>query len=333
LSKLKLLMVILCVASLLLGACGGAATPTAQTQDPQAVFTAAAQTAQARMTEMAAVTPTQPATPTFTVEPTQAVTLTATSPLTPTLPLTGTVTVTGTQQVSGTDKLEFVRDVTVPDGTQFKPGEAFVKTWQLKNTGTSTWTPQYALVYSSGEQMGAPASIPLSGNTPPGGTADVSVNLTAPQTPGSYFGFWMLRGPSGRPFGVGANGDQPFYVQIIVGESSTGGSTTPGPSGDTVTDVTMVVDNAAVEGGCPHTFYFVGRFVLNKAATVTYEMEADTGFELTLPAPTTAPLDAGVHTVTYTLDFADSVEGSAAFHVTSPDDVQSAPVNFTLTCD
>lgn len=326
-SQLKLFWATLCVEALLLVGCRGAATAPAQTQAPQAVFTAAAQTAQARMTEMAAVTPTQPATATFTIEPTQAVTLTATSPL------TGTVTATGTLQASGTDKLEFVRDVTVPDGTQFKPGEAFIKTWQLKNTGTSTWTPQYALVYSSGEQMGAPASIPLSSTTPPGGTADISANLTAPQTAGSYFGFWMLRGPSGKLFGVGANGDQPFYVQIIVGGSSGGGSTTPGPSGDTVSDVTMVVDNASVAGSCPHTFYFVGRFVLNQAATVTYELEANTGFELTLPAPTTVPLDAGVHTVTYTLEFADSVEGTASFHVVTPDDVQSAPVNFTLTCD
>ncbi len=254
-SPLKFFWAILCLAALLLAGCRGAASTPAQTQPPQAIFTAAAQTAQARMTEMAAVTPTQPATPTFTLEPTQAVTLTAT--LTSTIPLTGTVTATGTLQASGTDKLEFVRDVTVPDGTQFKPGEAFVKTWQLKNTGTSTWNSQYSLVYSSGEQMGAPASIPLSSETPPGGTADVSANLTAPGTAGSYFGFWMLRGPSGKPFGIGPNGDQPFYVQIIVGGS--GGSTTPGPSGDTVSDVTLVVDNAAAEG-CPHTFFFVGAF-------------------------------------------------------------------------
>jgi hypothetical protein len=313
-----------CSVALLLAGCGGAAPPPVQTQPPQAVFTAAAQTAQVRMTEMAAVTPTQPATPTFTVEPTQAVTPTAT--MTATIPLTGTVTVTGT------DKLEFVRDVTVPDGTQFTPGEAFVKTWQLKNTGTSTWTPQYALVYSSGEQMGAPASIPLSGETSPGGTLDVTANLTAPQAAGSYFGFWMLRGPSGKLFGVGPNGDQPFYVQIIVGGSS-GGSTTPGPSGDTVSDVTLVVDNATVEGGCPHTFYFVGRFVLNKDATVTYQFEAETGFALTLPPPETYPLGVGVHTVSYTLDFSDSVEGTAQFHITSPDNVESAPVGFSLSCD
>jgi hypothetical protein len=44
-------------------------------------------------------------------------------------------------------------------------------------------------------------------------------------------------------------------------------------------------------------------------------------------------LDAGKHTVTYTLEFADDVSGAARFHVTAPEDVQSGQVNFTLQCD
>ncbi len=325
-NKARLLWVCLCLGSLLLAGCLPEAAAPSPTVPPQAVYTAAAQTAQARMTENAAVTATQPpATASPTIEPTQALTVTSTAPLTTTLTTTPTV------QTGGEDKLDFVMDVTVPDGTSFQPGATFVKTWRLKNTGTSTWTTAYELVFSSGEQMGAPASVPLTTTTPPGQTADVSVSLTAPQSAGSYFGFWMLRSPSGKLFGLPPAGDQPFYVQITVGGS--GSVATPGASGSTVSDVALAADNANVEGSCPHIFYFVGRFVLNKASTVTYQLEGETGYDLTLPAPTTVALDAGAHTVTYTLEFPVSVEGWARFHVTGPDDVQSGQVNFTLQCD
>ena len=45
---------------------------------------------------------------------------------------------TTTWGTTSVDLAEFVADVTVPDGTDFTPGETFVKTWQLRNAGTST---------------------------------------------------------------------------------------------------------------------------------------------------------------------------------------------------
>jgi hypothetical protein len=322
--KLQSLWCILGLAVLLLSACRSAAPSDATpTTDPQAVLTAAAQTADVRMTQTAAAPPpTQPATLTPTLQPT----ITESSPLTPTLTLTPTV------EISGEDKLEFVADITVPDGTIFKPGDTFVKTWRLKNSGTSTWTSAHSLVFVSGEQMGAPASIPLTSTVPPGETVDVSVSLTAPASLGSYFGFFALRGPGGNNFGVGPNGEQPFYVQINVSGSDAGTAPPAGASGSTVTEVSLAVDNANVEGTCPHTFYFAARFVLNKPATVSYRLDAETGFELTLPAPSTVALDAGVHTLTYTLEFPNSVSGSAQFLITAPEQLNSSPVNFSLTC-
>ena len=32
-----------------------------------------------------------------------------------------------------TDRAQFLADVTVPDGTRFDPGQAFTKTWKLRN--------------------------------------------------------------------------------------------------------------------------------------------------------------------------------------------------------
>jgi fibronectin type 3 domain-containing protein len=123
----------------------------------------------------------------------------------------------------GCDRAAFVTDVTVPDGTVFAPGEAFVKTWRLKNVGTCTWTTSYKLVFISGEQMGGPSSQNLPTSVPPGGTVDVSVNLTAPASPGTYNGFWKFENASSQKFGIGADGSKSWYVQIQV----SGPSVTP----------------------------------------------------------------------------------------------------------
>jgi hypothetical protein len=97
-------------------------------------------------------------------------------------------------------------------------GQEFIKTWRLENTGTCTWTDQYALVLIDGDQMSGPSPLPLSGSTPPGDQADFSVTLKAPGTTGTYRGDWQLSDSNGNRFGVGKNSDQPFYVQVKVVE-------------------------------------------------------------------------------------------------------------------
>ncbi len=110
----------------------------------------------------------------------------------------------------------FVADVTVPDDTQYRPGDAFTKTWRLKNTGTCTWNTSYALVFAKGEKMGAPTEIPLSGEVAPGQTVDLSVNMTAPDVLGVYQSDWQLRDDKGNLFGIGEQADKTFWVRIQV---------------------------------------------------------------------------------------------------------------------
>ncbi len=114
------------------------------------------------------------------------------------------------------DAAQFVSDITVPDGTAFTTGATFTKIWRLKNVGTCTWTTSYSLVFSSGEQMGTTASVPMPKTVAPGQTVDLSVNLTAPATPGTYRGYWQLKNASGVLFGIGLTADKTFWVQITV---------------------------------------------------------------------------------------------------------------------
>jgi polar amino acid transport system substrate-binding protein len=52
------------------------------------------------------------------------------------------------------DGMEFVEDVTVPDGTEMQPGQNFDKVWRVKNTGTCEWTTAYKVTFVQGDQMG-----------------------------------------------------------------------------------------------------------------------------------------------------------------------------------
>jgi hypothetical protein len=179
-----------------------------------AAFTQAAQTVEARLTELASFN-----TPAATFPPTQIQLATSTSiavsTSTPALATAKPSTPTPLCDVGA-----FVADVTVPDGTQFLPNTSFVKTWRLKNAGICTWTTSYAAVFDSGSQMGAPASVNLTQSVPPGSTVDISVNMTAPATYGSYQSNWKLRNASGVIFGLGSTATKTFYASIEVGNTN-----------------------------------------------------------------------------------------------------------------
>ena len=112
------------------------------------------------------------------------------------------------------DHVQFVSDLTAPDGTTFAPGATFTKTWRLKNIGTCTWTTAYHLVWVGGDAIGAPGSLLLPANVAPGKTLDISVKLTAPGTAGNYKGLWKLSNASGAQFGIGNSASDPFWVNI-----------------------------------------------------------------------------------------------------------------------
>jgi len=119
------------------------------------------------------------------------------------------------------DWAQFISDVTVPDGTKYEPGATFKKTWRLKNIGTCTWTTSYSLVFDTGEQMGAPASIKFPAEVKPGETIDINVDMTAPDRAGHYIGYWKFKNAAGVLFGIGYNAGKSWWVEINVAGSTT----------------------------------------------------------------------------------------------------------------
>ncbi len=169
------------------------------TVDANVIMTAAAQTIEA---QVGGVTQPPVATATFTVP----------APIVPSN--TPTVTPTATETIP-CNQATFIGDVTIPDGTGINFGQTFTKTWRLQNSGSCTWTSGYSLIFDNGDQMGGPAAQMLtSGTVPPGGTLDVSVNLTTPSAAGTYKGYWRLREPGGVSFGLPSGGS--FWVTIVA---------------------------------------------------------------------------------------------------------------------
>ena len=137
--------------------------------------------------------------------------------LTPIAGATATSQTQSTQQASVTNTpvcnlASFVSDVTIPDNTNINVNAGFIKTWRLRNVGSCTWTSGYQIIFDSGDQMSGPASQQLiNGTVPPGSTVDVSINLTAPASAGTYKGNWKLRDQNGAVFALSTG---PFWVQI-----------------------------------------------------------------------------------------------------------------------
>jgi len=123
------------------------------------------------------------------------------------------------------DRGEFIGDITIPDGTLMPPGQAFTKTWRIRNVGSCTWTTSYALVFVFGDTFGAPTVINLPSPVAPGATADFSINMIAPAAAGHYRSYWRFRNAAGTQFGVGS-GLITFFADINV--SSTAPTLIPG---------------------------------------------------------------------------------------------------------
>jgi len=185
LNKLYLMIPVLAVL-VLLSACGASNRNRGSNPEADTVRTAAAATANARLTEIGPRT----AEPTTTPYATRTMTLppTATVPGLPTN--TPRPAATATSQRSP-DAAEWVTQ-SPADYSTFAPGTPFKMTWTIRNVGTSTWTRAYQLRFFANHQLGAPAAVNFSKDVPPGDTIDLTVDMIAPTTPGDYHSLWVL---------------------------------------------------------------------------------------------------------------------------------------------
>jgi len=142
-------------------------------------------------------------------------------------------------------------DATIDDDTEIAPGKTFTKIWRLSNEGSCTWSKDYAAVWFSGEKLGEALSVPLGRVVQPGESVEISVDMVGPTTAGTYQSNWKMRNTGGVLFGIGPNGDSPFWVRIIVVQTDTNTptptptftptiTTTPEPSAEPTAESTLI---------------------------------------------------------------------------------------------
>jgi hypothetical protein len=200
-----------------LSACNAAAPTPSTDQVVSEIFTQGAQTLIALNTPASSPTPLPASTTTPTPTPTLVPLTTAPILISPTnAPIENHTT--GSLRKSNApirvdyslcDSSAYVDDVTIPDGTVLAPGESFVKTWTLQNTGFCMWKANYTVKFFVGDAMSG-LETEIGRTVVSGRHAEISITLTAPALEGTYTGYWLLTDDYGMSFGM------PFYVQIVV---------------------------------------------------------------------------------------------------------------------
>jgi uncharacterized protein YkwD len=142
-----------------------------------------------------------------------------------------------------TNNAAFVADITIPDNTEVVGGEVFTKTWRIMNTGTCSWAADYTLTHYSDERMEAPASVPLP-LTLPGQTADISVELAAPNTIGTHRANFVIQNPAGLIMKI--NDDSRLWLIINVKTTS---AATAAPTSQATQPAAATPTTASSSGG------------------------------------------------------------------------------------
>ncbi len=224
----------LCLLSILL--ISGCTQAGQITRTPTIGITQAYQTVEARLTEAAITQMALPSSiPSETASPMPSIMETlapATGTPIPAPPSSATPTATTACDIAAAGS---PIDVTVPDDTVMLPGQTFTKIWRLVNVGACNWNKDYAAHFFYGNAMGAPELIYLNQMVAQGETIEIAIEMVAPETAGTHQGNWKLQNTSGALFGIGPNGNAPFWVRIVVLEPPTA---TPTPSSTPTTTST-----------------------------------------------------------------------------------------------
>ena len=204
--KLYSLVVPAVLVCLALSACGPTATATPEpsaTVNLDEIQTAAVSTYSRGLTQTAILLSTD--TPT----PAPVDTLTPIYSFSTSTPYSGGILPT----VSSCYGLTFVQDVTIPDNTSMSQGQAFTKTWRVRNSGSCAWDAGFKFAFVGGNAMNG-STLVLDSAVNPGAQKDLSIKMVAPATTGPVRGTWRMSTAGGTPFG-----DQVF-VLINVGSGT-----------------------------------------------------------------------------------------------------------------
>jgi hypothetical protein len=207
--------VLLIIFALILAGCNIPLFVSPVDVDNGAESTAAAQTVAAQLTQIAQNWTATPTPTEIIVVPTATNTPEPTNTPQPTNTPVPTATATATSVPVACNAAQFIKDMTVNDGTLFAPNTTFVKIWRLKNVGSCTWTKEYEVSFDGGDKLSG-SSTAMPHRVYPGEIVDIAIQMKAPAENGTYKGYWLLRDEDGHKIGLGGSSSNPFWVAIKV---------------------------------------------------------------------------------------------------------------------
>jgi hypothetical protein len=93
-----------------------------------------------------------------------------------------------------------VADQLPKDGSTMPKNASFDMHLFIKNTGTTTWTTAYKLVFYAGDQMGSPVDFNMPNEVKPGETVKLLFTMTAPDSTGAKQTIWAMQNADGVNF-------------------------------------------------------------------------------------------------------------------------------------
>lgn len=228
-----------------------------------------------------------------------------------------TVTAQPTNTVSGPppatpqpcDKAALAAE-TIPDDSEFGPGQSFTKSWTMRNVGTCTWNTDYKLKFASGDAMGGPASVNLTSSVAPDQQIKIEVPLKAPSSAGTYTGYWQLTNSEGENF------SQVFVrIKVITGPFA----------------VTSLYTNLSDKDpdSCLYDLSYEIYIQTSSAGTVTYKVEQDD-----VAGPSKSLNFDAAGTKTLEAEWNDLPEGDhkVRVYIDQPNHQWFGPFNFHVEC-
>ena len=102
-----------------------------------------------------------------------------------------------------------VKDVLVPDGTEFAPGQKFTKVWLMKNIGNTQWPADTKLEWVAGDKLSADLSVTAK-PAQPNEEVEIAIPMEAPNRTGRYVSYYRMVLPNAKRFG------NRVWVDIVV---------------------------------------------------------------------------------------------------------------------
>jgi len=100
-------------------------------------------------------------------------------------------------------------NVSIPNGTKLDAGEAFTKTWLIENSGTCDWNGDFKITFVGGNLFGSDTTK-IRKRVLSGDSAEISLDMVAPNTSGNASSSWQMANDNGSLFG------QVFTFEIVV---------------------------------------------------------------------------------------------------------------------